>query len=78
LRGTAAADLIARYESGVVVDDFDEGVFQFLCALARSDRFEQMRARAKAMAADHDVARGTSTLVDAWLDACGAGQNASP
>jgi glycosyltransferase involved in cell wall biosynthesis len=69
LRGTPAADLIARYESGVVVDDFDEGMFQYLHDLARSDRFRHMRARAKAMAADHDIAIGTAVLVDTWIDA---------
>ncbi|HEX4468564.1 MAG TPA: glycosyltransferase [Gemmatimonadaceae bacterium] len=68
LRGTAAADLILRYESGVVVDDFDEGLFQSLCNLARSERFEPMRTRAKAMAADHDISAGTTILVNAWLD----------
>jgi glycosyltransferase involved in cell wall biosynthesis len=70
LRGTAAGDLISRYGSGVVVDDFDEGLFQFLHDVARSDQFEPMRARAKAMAADHDISLGTTTLVNAWLDAC--------
>jgi hypothetical protein len=30
-----------------------------------------MRARAKAMAADHDVAIGTAILVKAWSDAAG-------
>jgi glycosyltransferase involved in cell wall biosynthesis len=69
LRGTPAADLISRYESGVVVDDFDDGVFQCLHDLARSDQFRQMRARARAMAADHDVAIGTATLVRTWIDA---------
>src|SRR3979490_2201208 len=39
LRGTSAADLVSRYESGVVVDDFDDGVFQFLHDMARSDQF---------------------------------------
>ena len=69
LRGTPAADLILRYESGVVVDDFDEGVFQCLHDVARSDRFRHMRARARAMAADHDVSIGTATLVKTWIDA---------
>jgi glycosyltransferase involved in cell wall biosynthesis len=69
LRGTPAADLISRYESGVVVDDFDEGVFQCLRDVARSDRFRQMRARAKAMAADHDVSIGTAILIKTWNDA---------
>ena len=69
LRGTPAADLISRYESGVVVDDFDDGVFQCLHDVARSDRFTQMRARAKAMAADHDVSIGTAILVNTWIDA---------
>ena len=63
LRGTPAADLISRYESGVVVDDFDEGVFQRLHDVARSDQFRQMRTRARAMAADHDVSIGTAILV---------------
>jgi len=70
LRGTAAADLISRYGSGVVVDDFDEHLFQFLHDVARSDRFERMRNRAKAMAADHDVSGGTRILVNMWLDGC--------
>jgi len=69
LRGTVAADLIASYGSGVVVDDFDDGVFQYLHGLARSERFEQMRARATAMAADHDVSVGTTILLRTWLDA---------
>jgi glycosyltransferase involved in cell wall biosynthesis len=67
LRGTPAADLISRYGSGVVVDEFDAGLFQFLHNVARSDQFEQMRARAKAMAVDHDVSVGTATLVNTWL-----------
>lgn len=71
LRGTAAADLIARYDSGVVVDDFDGGLFQHLQDVVRSDRFNEMRARARAMADDHDVSIGTAILVNAWLDACG-------
>jgi 1,2-diacylglycerol 3-alpha-glucosyltransferase/glucuronosyltransferase len=70
LRGTAAADLISRYGSGVVVDDFDERLFQFLHDVARSDRFQRMRDRAKAMAADHDVSVGTRILVNTWLDGC--------
>jgi len=70
LRGTVAADLISRYGSGVVVDDFEDGLFQYLHDVARSDRFKQMRARAKAMAADHDVSLGTTILVKTWLDAC--------
>jgi hypothetical protein len=36
--------------------------------VARSERFEHMRARARAMAADHDVSAGTTILVNAWLD----------
>src|SRR5262245_41491467 len=70
LRGTAAADLIERYESGVVVDAFDDGLFRFLHDVARSNRFKHMRARAQAMAADHDVSIGTTILVNTWLDAC--------
>jgi glycosyltransferase involved in cell wall biosynthesis len=69
LRGTPAADLISRYQSGVVVDDFDDGVFRGLHDLARSDQFEKMRAGAKAMAADHDVSIGTTMLVNTWIDA---------
>ena len=69
LRGTAAADLISRYESGLVVDDFDDGVFQRLRDVAGSSQFRQMRARAKAMAADHDVSIGTAILVNTWTDA---------
>ena len=69
LRGTAAADLISRYESGFVVDDFDDGLFQRLRDVARSNQFRQMRARAKAMAADHDISNGTAILVKAWIDA---------
>jgi 1,2-diacylglycerol 3-alpha-glucosyltransferase/glucuronosyltransferase len=75
LRGTAAADLIAQYGSGIVVDDFDEGLFQFLYHVARSDQFEQMRARAKVMAADHDISVGTTILVNTWLDACRVAKN---
>jgi len=71
LRGTPAADLISRYESGVVVDDFDEGAFQRLRDVARSDQFRHLRARAKAMAADHDVSIGTAILVTTWLEASG-------
>jgi glycosyltransferase involved in cell wall biosynthesis len=69
LRGTVAADLISSYGSGVVVDGFDDGVFQYLHGLARSEQFEQMRARAMAMAADHDVSMGTAILLSTWLDA---------
>jgi glycosyltransferase involved in cell wall biosynthesis len=69
LRGTPAADLVSRYESGVVVDDLDDGVFQFLHDMARSDQFRHMRARAKAMAVDHDVSIGTAILVKTWIDA---------
>src|SRR5262245_26271887 len=69
LRGTPAADLISRYGSGVVVDDFDDGVFQRLHDVAKSDQFKQMRARVKAMAADHDVSIGTAMLVKTWIDA---------
>jgi glycosyltransferase involved in cell wall biosynthesis len=69
LRGTAAADLITRYESGVVVDAFDDGVFRCLHDVRRSDRFRHMRARAKAMAADHDVSIGTAILASTWIDA---------
>ena len=76
LRGTTAADLISQYGSGVVVDDFDEGLFRFLHELARSDRFEHMRARARAMAADHDISAGTTILVNTWLDACHVAKNA--
>lgn len=74
VRGTVAADLISRYGSGVVVDDFDDGLFQFLREVARSDQFRHMRARAKAMAADHDVSVGTTILVNAWFDACRVGR----
>ncbi|HJZ71567.1 MAG TPA: glycosyltransferase [Vicinamibacterales bacterium] len=74
LRGTAAADLISRYGSGIVVDDFDGGLFQDLRNLARSDQFKQMRARAKAMAADHDVSIGTTILVKAWIEGCRVAQ----
>jgi glycosyltransferase involved in cell wall biosynthesis len=70
LSGTAAADLISHYGSGVVVDDFDEGLFRSLRDVVRSDRFAQMRVRARAMAADHDVSFGTTILVNTWLDAC--------
>jgi glycosyltransferase involved in cell wall biosynthesis len=72
LRGTTAADLISRYESGLVVDDFDAGVFQRLRDVARSGQFRQMQARAKAMAADHDVSIGTAILVNTWSEAAGA------
>jgi glycosyltransferase involved in cell wall biosynthesis len=68
LRGTPAADLISRYESGVVVDGFDDRLFQRLHDVARSNRFQQMRARAKAMAADHDVSIGTAILFKTWID----------
>jgi glycosyltransferase involved in cell wall biosynthesis len=71
LRGTPAADLISRYDSGVVVDDFDEGVFHALREVARSDRFRHMRARAMAMAVDHDVSIGTAILVKTWIDTAG-------
>jgi glycosyltransferase involved in cell wall biosynthesis len=69
LRGTVAADLISRYGCGIVVDDFDDGVFQLLRKAARSDQFKQMRARARSMAADHDISIGTTILVNTWLDA---------
>ena len=74
LRGTPAADLISRYGSGVVVDEFDDRIFQDLQNLARSDQFKELCARARAMATDHDVAAGATTLVKTWLDACGVAQ----
>jgi len=74
LRGTVAADLISHYGSGIVVDDFDDGLFQYLHNVARLDQFKEMQARAKAMAADHDVSRGTAILVKTWLDACRVAQ----
>jgi len=67
LRGTVGADLISRYGSGVVVDDFDDGLFHYLQDVARSDQFTHMRARARAMAADHDISVGTTILVKTWL-----------
>jgi glycosyltransferase involved in cell wall biosynthesis len=69
LRETVAADLMLRYGSGVVVDDFDEGVFKRLRDMAGSDQLEHMRARARSMAADHDISVGTRILVNTWLDA---------
>jgi glycosyltransferase involved in cell wall biosynthesis len=66
LRGTVAADCIGRYGSGVVVDAFYEGLFVELRALVQSERFSKMRVQARAMAADHDILRGTSTLLRAW------------
>jgi glycosyltransferase involved in cell wall biosynthesis len=71
LRGTPAADLISNYESGLVVDGFDAGLFQRLHAIATSNQFKQMRARARVMAADHDVSIGTAILVKAWMAAAG-------
>jgi len=70
LRGTPAADLISRYGSDVVVDDFDDGLSLYLHNVARSDQFKQIRARAKAMAADHDISVGTTILAETWLNAC--------
>ncbi len=75
LRGTAAADLISRYGSGVVIDEFDESLFQCLHNVARSNQFKQMRARAKAMAADHDVSVGTRVLLNAWRKTCHVAQD---
>ena len=72
LRGTVAADLISRYGSGVVVDDFDDRLFEYLNNVARSDRFKPMRDRAQAMAAAHDISLGTEILVTTWLEACRA------
>jgi glycosyltransferase involved in cell wall biosynthesis len=69
LRDTVAADLIDRYESGVVVDAFDERLFGELRALVQSERFSKMRVQARAMAADHDILRGTATLLRAWSEA---------
>jgi glycosyltransferase involved in cell wall biosynthesis len=66
LRGTVAADCIDRYGSGVVVDTFNEGLFGELRQLVQSERFSRMRVQARAMAADHDIVRGTSTLLQAW------------
>ena len=66
LRGTVAAACIDRYGSGVVVDAFHEGLFGELRALVQSDRFSKMRVQARAMAADHDILRGTATLLRAW------------
>lgn len=75
VRGSVAADLIARYGSGVVVDDFHDGLFQFLHDVARSDQFTHMRARAKVMAGAHDISVGTTILVDTWFDACQVGRH---
>ena len=75
LRGTPAADLISHYESGLVVDDFDDAVFQRLRDVARSSQFRQMRVRAKAMAAAHDVSIGTAMLVKTWNDAAGVARH---
>jgi glycosyltransferase involved in cell wall biosynthesis len=69
LRGTVAADCIGRYGSGVVVDAFSEGLFGELRALVRSEHFSNMSVQARAMAADHDIRRGTSTLLRAWSGA---------
>jgi glycosyltransferase involved in cell wall biosynthesis len=69
LRNTVAADCIERYGSGVVVDAFDGELFGALRALVHSERFSTMRIHARAMAADHDILRGTSTLLRAWSDA---------
>jgi glycosyltransferase involved in cell wall biosynthesis len=77
LRETVAADLISSYGAGVVVDTFDERLFQFLEKLARSEQFAQMRAGAKALAAAHDVSIGTKTLVKLWLAAGGVSFNCS-
>jgi glycosyltransferase involved in cell wall biosynthesis len=77
LRGTVAADLISHYGSGVVVDDFDDPLFQYLRDVVRSHQFKDMRARARAMAADHDVSLGTTILINTWLDACRVAQQHS-
>jgi glycosyltransferase involved in cell wall biosynthesis len=66
LRDTVAADCIDRYGSGVVVDAFNDELFGELRALVQSERFSRMRVQARAMAADHDIRRGTSTLLRAW------------
>jgi len=66
LRDTVAADCIVRYGSGVVVDAFNEELFEELRALVGTERFSNMRVQARAMAADHDILRGTSTLLRAW------------
>src|SRR5262249_33038424 len=70
LRGTPAADLLSHYGSGVVVDDFDAGVFRDLRGPARSARVRGLRGRPKAVAAGHDVAVGTTILLNTWLDVC--------
>ena len=69
LRNTVAADCIEQYGSGVVVDAFDGELFGALRALVQSERFSTMRRQARAMAADHDILRGTSTLLRAWSEA---------
>ena len=66
LRDTVAADCIDRYGSGVVVDAFNEELFGKLRALVQSECFSNMRVQARAMAADHDILQGTSTLLRAW------------
>jgi glycosyltransferase involved in cell wall biosynthesis len=66
LRDTVAADYIDRYGSGIVVDAFNEELFGELRALVQSERFCKMRVQARAMAADHDILQGTSTLLRAW------------
>jgi glycosyltransferase involved in cell wall biosynthesis len=66
LRGTVAADCIQRHESGVVVDDFSQPVLTRLMSLAGTPTFQRMRARAMNMARAHDVAIGTSKLLEMW------------
>jgi glycosyltransferase involved in cell wall biosynthesis len=66
LRGTVAGDCVSRYRSGVVVDAFCGDLFGELRAMARSEHFSKMRVAAKLLAADHDIRRGTATLLRAW------------
>jgi glycosyltransferase involved in cell wall biosynthesis len=66
LRGTVAGNCIERYQSGVVVDEFSEAVFEQLMAIAETPAFDRMRAQAVRMARAHDVTIGTRKLLEMW------------
>ena len=66
LRGTVAGNCIERYQSGVVVEEFTEAVFEQLMALAETPAFDRMRDQAVRMARAHDITIGTRKLLDMW------------
>jgi glycosyltransferase involved in cell wall biosynthesis len=66
LKGTVAGDYLERRMSGMAVERFSPELFHELIATARTDVYSRMCAEALALADDHDITRGTRTLLDVW------------